>query len=64
MNGYNKEYWENLKNKDPKDLTKQEKKAIKDKKYRDSHRDELLIKKKEYSDKIWAVRKEERKKKD
>jgi hypothetical protein len=60
--GYGEAYWDLLNQKNKKELTKKEKKALKDKKYKETHKEALLIKKKEYSDKIWAIRKEKRKK--
>jgi hypothetical protein len=57
----NKDYWDFLSKK--KELTKKEKKALKDKRYRERHKESLRKRKKEYFFKISSIRKEEKKRK-
>jgi hypothetical protein len=64
MHGHGKEYWDSLLKKDKKELTKKEKKALKDKKYRETHAKSLKIKKKEYNKKVNSIISNERKNKE
>jgi hypothetical protein len=64
MQGHGKEYWDSLLKKDKKELTKKEKKALKSKKYRETHAKCLKVKKKEYAKKVNSIISNERKKKE
>jgi len=64
MQGHGEEYWDSLLKKDKKELTKKEKKALKDKKYRETHTKSLKIKKKEYAKAVNSIISNERKKKE
>jgi hypothetical protein len=64
MQGHGDEYWDSLLKKDKKELTKKEKKALKDKKYRETHAKSLKIKKKEYAKAVNSIISNERKKKE